>query len=180
MKLILEIDPLNESEVREAKAILTILGAEAEEVVKPGITASPEDRKDPAAEKAAADKAKADAAAKNKADAAAAKVKADAEAKAKADAEAAAKAKAEEEAAAAAKAEEEAAAAAEDNDDFLDGGEEAQEYTIEDVRGALKAYASKHTKEKAVKILKDNGASTIGDLAVEKYAIVMALAKVED
>lgn len=192
MKLTLEFDPLNQEELRNAHALLTIMGAEhsvqeisgtATPVVvnTANITQSPEDRKEPTAEekaasdKAAADKAKADAAAKNKADAAAAaakaKEKADADAKAKADAEAKEKADAEAKA---------AEVTTDDSDDFLDGPADEPTYTIEDVRSALKAYAGKHSKEKAVQILKDNGAATIGDLAADKYAIVMATAKIED
>ncbi len=191
MKLSLEFDPLNREEVEEAHAILLLMagergieltGADTKVVNVANITNTPENRKEPTAEekaasdKAIADKAKAEAAAKNKADAAAAaakaKEKADAEAKEKADADA----KAAEEAKVA-----EDAKAAEDDDSFLDGsGEEAPTYTIEDVRTALKAYSAKHTKVDAIKILKDNGAATIGDLAVDKYAAVMAAAKVED
>lgn len=192
MKLTLELDPLNEKEVEEAHAILTILGGGGTTVTGTptpvnvsNITQTPEDRKDPAAEKAAADKAAADKKAaddKAKADKAAADKKA-ADAKAAADKKAA-----DDKAAADAKAAEEAKAAETtttdapaDDDDFLDGpADDAKVYTIEDVRGALKAYAAKHTKEKAVQILKDNGASTIGDLAADKYAIVMATASVED
>lgn len=185
MKLTLELDPLNEKEVGEAHAILTILGGGQTlsgthtPVNVSNITHTPEDRKDPAAEKAAADKAAADKKAaddKAKADKAAAdkkaaddKAKADADAKAKADADA--KAKADAEAAQAAD-----TTTTEESDDFLDG----PTYTIEDVRSALKAYAGKHSKDKAVQILKDNGAATIGDLAADKYAIVMAAAKIED
>jgi len=193
MKLTLEFDPLNDKEKAEAYAILTILGGgDPMEVRVEGthpivnvsnITQTPEDRKDPAHEtvdqaaidKAAADakaKSVADAKAKNQADAAAAKAKADAEAKEKAEAEAAAQAEADAKAAADKAAE----------DDFLDGpaDEPAKVYTIEDVRTALKAYSAKHDKAKAIQILKDNGAATIGDLAAEKYAIVIAAAAIVD
>lgn len=69
-----------------------------------------------------------------------------------------------------------------DDDDFggdedLDGlgddnGPEAP--TIEDVRKALKEYASIEGKPAAIQILKDNGASSIGELKEKKFASVIA------
>lgn len=45
-------------------------------------------------------------------------------------------------------------------------------YTREEIRTALKGYADKYSKEKAIQVLKDHGAASIGELAVDKFAAV--------
>lgn len=45
-------------------------------------------------------------------------------------------------------------------------------YTREEIRTALKGYADKYSKEKAIQVLKDHGAASIGELAEDKFAAV--------
>jgi len=89
------------------------------------------------------------------------------------------KKKAEEEAAAKAKAE---AKAAEDDDlDGLDDddglGDDEPTYTREDVRAKLKEVQSVKGKPAAIQILKDNGASSMSELAENKFADAIAAAE---
>lgn len=49
----------------------------------------------------------------------------------------------------------------------------ASEYTREQVREALKAYAALESKEAAVQILKDHGAAALSELEESKFADVM-------
>ena len=49
--------------------------------------------------------------------------------------------------------------------------------TLDEVRAKLKEYAALEGKENAIQILKDNGASSIGELDESKYAAVIAAAE---
>jgi hypothetical protein len=69
---------------------------------------------------------------------------------------------------AAAKAEAEAAAVAEAE------AEPESEYSLDDVRKALKSYATLESKEAAVQILHDHDAESVSALDVTKYAEVIA------
>ena len=137
MQMTLTFDPLNEKEMGEAHAILTILGADQGTTGTLAVTTST-----PAAEeKAAADKKPT-----------AAEKKAEADAKKKADEEKAQK-EADEKAAA------EAAA--------------APKFTRDEVRQKLKEYAALAGKPAAIKLLKDNGADSIGELDEAAFEKVM-------
>lgn len=109
---------------------------------------------------------KADTAARRKAKAAA-KKELEAEENAKKAKKAAAEAMAK--AAAEAKAKLEEAEA----DPFGDDEFESKSYSKEDVRRALRKYANENDKQGAIKLLKDAGASSLGELDEEKYAEVV-------
>lgn len=67
----------------------------------------------------------------------------------------------------------------EDDDDMGLDDDDDDEPTIEQVRTALKAYRDVEGKDAAIKILKDHGASSMGDLKSDKYAEVLAAAKLD-
>lgn len=73
----------------------------------------------------------------------------------------------------------------ETEDDFEDDAEDEKpakaakgKYTKDDVRTALKAYAKKHGKDKAMKVLKKLNVSMIDDIKPTQFEAAMALAKV--
>lgn len=73
----------------------------------------------------------------------------------------------------------EAEAATEDMDDMF-GGEEAEEDqgpTLEDVRKVVKDFATKHGKEKALKLLSKFKVTSIPDIKKADYSKVIELAK---
>lgn len=166
MKLTFEIDTTDTAQVTAALAVLNNLNgttALKAAVVNNNLTSTDTGTKAAnATEIASAKAAKAEAAAKAKADTA--KAEADALAAKKADAAAAA---------AAAEAEAEAAAKAIEDECPFDT-EEEEVFTLEQVRGKLKAYAALKSKAAAVKILREiGGATSVSELPAENYGKVI-------
>ena len=157
-KITFEVDLLSAESIQTARKMLAnLIGLH--EQADPGEAFTQQAKKK---------RAEAEAEAKKKAEAEAeAKKKADAEAKKKADAEA--KKKAEEEAAAEAEADDLGL------DDTSSGEIEEVTYTREDVRKALKDYADLEGRDAAIKVLKDHGAASMGELKEEHYPSVMKI-----
>lgn len=75
---------------------------------------------------------------------------------------------------------EEPAAEEDEGPDPLGDDEPEVTYTLEDVRNALKSYATRKGRPAAIKLIKDNGAAAVGDLEPETYPIIMTAIEADE